>query len=466
VVQGSVSILGAKISAAAHTVSHSVYAPISHALPSITALKSKKAKIQSSILYLKNSRSGIDCLDQICPFAASLFTTPQIATTVVGLKDPTYAILFDSSAPIARTNYPLSWLEAFQTISLTPSASILVCGQKGVGKSTFCQFLSNSFIRRRKVTYLETDPGQPSFSPPGLVSLHSLTGPILSPPFIRSGMANLVRSHHIGNISPRDNPRHYISCVTDLLSHDPRNAPTVINTPGWTKGTGFELLTSIIEIAKPNFIVILSPEGNDSLARSLHPYATESQSHILILESANAPPPVVSFTAADLRALGIMSYFHQIGFERWDFNTHLTAWKPWVVKLSGPTSERGLHAIAVQGEELLLVDVVCAVNATMVAIILVSAALDEEVSFTADEIPVLSGRETQFMDPQTARCVGYAFIRGIDSKKGKLLLLSPWDPSSLQAGEHVILERGRVNFPVWGMWDYKHPRKIGSWLKL
>jgi polynucleotide 5'-hydroxyl-kinase GRC3/NOL9 len=279
-------------------------------------------------------------------------------------------------------------------------------------------------------------------------------------------MANLVRSHHIGNISPRDNPRHYINCVTDILSHDSRNAPTVINTPGWTKGTGFELLTSIIEIAKSNFIVILSPDGNDSLARSLHPYATESQSHILVLESANALPPAVSFTAADVRALGIMSYFHQIGFEGWDCNTHLTAWKPWVVKLSGPTSERGLHAIAIQGEELLLDDVVCAVNATMVAIILVSAASDEEVSFTAEGIPVLSGRETKFMDPQTARCVGYAFLRGIDSKKGELLLLSPWDPSSLQNGEHVILERGRVNFPVWGMWDYEHPRKIGSWLKL
>jgi polynucleotide 5'-hydroxyl-kinase GRC3/NOL9 len=465
-VQGSVSILGAKIAAANPSVYHPVYAPRSHSLPIITGLKSKKTKSQVSILYLKNYRSGISQLDGICPFAASLFDSPPTTGSLVSRpKDLTFSILGDSLVPLARTQYPLSWQEAFQTISSAPAPSILVCGQKGNGKSTFCQFLGNSYIRRRNVMYLETDPGQPSFSPPGLVSLHSIDRPNLSPPFVRSGMSDLVRSHHIGNISPRDNPRHYINCIADLLSHDPRTTPTIINTPGWTKGTGFELLTSLIEISKPNFIVVLAPEGNDSLARSLHPFAAETQSHILVLESANTLAPALSLTAAEFRALGIMSYFHQIGFEKWDFKTHLTAWKPWVVKFSGPATDRGLHAIAIQGEELLLDDIVCAVNATMVAIILVSTTSDEEVTYTAEGIPVLSGRETPFMEPQRVRCVGYAFIRGIDSKRGELLLLSPWEPSSLQKGESVVLERGRVNLPVWGMWDHENPRQLGPWLE-
>ena len=194
--------------------------------------------------------------------------------------------MFDSPTPTARTMYPLSWVEAYDSMAVSPAPKILVCGPKGVGKSTFCQFLVNSLVRSSTVTYLETDPGQPSFSPPGLVSLHQLTNPIFSPPFIRSGMNDLKRSHHIGNISPRDNPRHYIDCINDLLSHNSGNAPIIINTPGWTKGTGFELLTSLIEIASPDFILVLSNPGNDTLARNLHPLASKLEIDLLLVEAA------------------------------------------------------------------------------------------------------------------------------------------------------------------------------------
>ena len=398
----------------------------------------------------------------MCPFAENLFQPPSNSITM-SPKQPTFHILFESPAPIARTIYPVSWLEGLDTISSKSSPKILICGPKGVGKSTFCQLLVNSFIRHKSVTYLETDPGQPSFSPPGLVSIHSLTTPILSPPFARSGISNVRRCHHIGNLSPRDNPRHYIDCITDLLSHAPRDAPTIINTPGWTKGTGYELLTSLIDIARPDFIVVLSSPGNDSLARSLHPLASECQSHLLLVESANAIPPPPPLTAADLRTLGIMSYFHRTGKDMWDFATHLTAWKPWIVKFSG--EDRGIWAVAIQGEELLLEDILLAINGTMVAINVISATTDEEVSTTAERIPVLINRESKFVNPRTSRCVGYAVIRAIDVSKGWMFLLSPWEPSSVKEDEKIILERGHVNLPVWGIWNSNSPRKFGPWLQ-
>jgi len=359
--------------------------------------------------------------------------------------------------------YPVSWLEALDTISTRKCPKILVCGQKGAGKSTFCQLLVNSLVRHKAVTYLETDPGQPSFSPPGLVSIKSFSTPILSPPFTRTGISNSLRSQHIGNLSPRDNPRHYLDCIGDLLSHDPRDAPTIINTPGWTKGTGYELLTSLIDLVRPEYVVVLSIPGNDSLARSLHPLASECQSQLLLIESANAIPPSIPLTAADLRTLGIMTYFHSTGQDRWDFKTHLTAWKPWMAKLSG--DDRGIWAIAIQGEELLLEDTLLAINGAMVAIIVISAIPDEYVSCTAEGIPVLMNRGSKFMDPRSSRCVGYAVIRGVDSKNGRMFLLTPWEPASIKDHEKIVLERGHVNLPVWGLWNSNNQCKLGPWLQ-
>lgn len=461
--EGSISILGAKLRQSTPPQVHRVYAPQSHPLPVIKALKPKKTTSERSIIILKALDSGIEDVSRICPFAENLFAPPANANFVFPTKPKTFQILFHSPAPTARTIYPISWLEALDTMSTKKSPKILVCGPKGAGKSTFCQLLVNSFVRHKAVTYLETDPGQPSFSPPGLVSIHSLTTPVLSPPFIRSGISKAVRCQHVGNLSPRDNPRHYLDCISDLLSHDPCDTPTIINTPGWTKGTGYELLTSLIDIARPDFIVVLSISGSDSLARSLHPLASDCQSQLLLVESANAISPSVSLTAADLRTLGIMSYFHYMGRDRWDFAAHLTAWKPWMVKFSG--EDRGIWAVAIQGEELLLEDILLAVNGTMVAIIVISGRTDQDVSSTAEGIPVLMNRESGFMDPKSSKCVGYAVVRGIDKKNGRMFLLSPWDPSNLRGDEKIILERGHVNVPVWGIWNSGNPKKLGPWLE-
>jgi polynucleotide 5'-hydroxyl-kinase GRC3/NOL9 len=275
-------------------------------------------------------------------------------------------------------------------------------------------------------------------------------------------MKDMVRCQHIGNISPRDNPRHYIDCITDLLSHDEKAGPTLINTPGWTKGTGFELLTSLIEIARPEFVIVMATDGNDSLARSLHPFASPCGSSILVIGSANTIPPPVPLSAAELRTMGIMSYFHLTGVQTWDFETHLTRWRPWLIKYAGSDAERGVHAVTIQGEDLLLQDILLAINATMVAIVVVKHT--EDVTMTSEEIPVLMGRESKFMDPKTVRCVGYAIIRGIDVKEGIIMLLSSWDPSTLGDDEKVVLERGHVSLPVWGMWDPKAPQRLGAYL--
>ena len=446
-----------------HLESYSVCAPLSQSLPVITLLQQKKTKRPHATIQIKSWKSGIEKFHNICPFAEPLFAPPPSSSSV-SPEDTTFHIVLQSPTPIARTSYPLSWIEALNAISSSSSAKVLICGPKGAGKSTLSQYLVNSLVHRQSVNYLEMDPGRPSSSPPGLVSLYSFSQPIFSPAFVCSGMANILRSHHIGNVSPRDNPRYYLDCISELVSHIPHDVPTIINTPGWTKGTGFELLASQIEILRPQYVIVLSRVSDDSLTKTLHPIASGCGSHLLVVDSTNVVPPSVALTAADLRPLSIMNYFHQVGFEKWDFKTHLTSWKPWVVKFSGTDEERGIFGVAIQGEELLLEDILCAINGTMVAIIIVTSNANIGVSFTQEGIPILNGRKSLFMDPKVTRCVGYAVIRGINSENGLMMLLTPWDPTGLADGECVILERGRVNLPVWGMWDYKKPVALGPWL--
>eukprot|EP00897_Mesotaenium_endlicherianum_P010341 jgi/Mesen1/9335/ME000061S08782 len=59
---------------------------------------------------------------------------------------------------------------------------VAICGPKNTGKSTYAQYLVNELLNKYpKVAYLETDVGQPEMSPPGCLSLHVLSQPLLGP---------------------------------------------------------------------------------------------------------------------------------------------------------------------------------------------------------------------------------------------------------------------------------------------
>lgn len=68
---------------------------------------------------------------------------------------------------------PQKWSQAANSITSSPTPPItLVCGASNCGKSTFSRNLLNVLLTRcNKVAYLETDVGQPEFTPPGFVSL-------------------------------------------------------------------------------------------------------------------------------------------------------------------------------------------------------------------------------------------------------------------------------------------------------
>jgi hypothetical protein len=175
---------------------------------------------------------------------------------------------------------------------------ILVCGAKGVGKSTFLRYMANRILsspsdgsdtNNHRIAILDLDCGQSELCPPGLLTLTVVSKPFVSdPPMLMvcngrgstgsSGdvescnnndgiVETVVASYFFGDITSKSDPDTYIHIAKILLckyqelialastSTDKQPMPLLINTDGWVKGLGFEILSAIVGVSSPSHIV-------------------------------------------------------------------------------------------------------------------------------------------------------------------------------------------------------------------
>ena len=98
------------------------------------------------------------------------------------------------------------------------------------------------------VRWLDGDPGQGEFAPPGVVSLDSLAAPLLGNASTHRRRALFEHAYFLGDVEPGREPTalqmqmhalfqaHYTHAVA---------APLVANSCGWTKGMGLNVLQSM-----------------------------------------------------------------------------------------------------------------------------------------------------------------------------------------------------------------------------
>lgn len=158
------------------------------------------------------------------------------------VNKPSQALAFGTNA----TSVPATWKnETIEDVAL-------VCGDKGTGKSTLVRYLAN---RHSRCWILDADPGQPLQGPPGLLSLFE--------PFPERDESVVVESFFFGDLSPRDAPTTYAKCVGRLLERyqkEKKRRKLFINTCGWTKGLGAQLLRAIVEaLPSPHTVLLLLP---------------------------------------------------------------------------------------------------------------------------------------------------------------------------------------------------------------
>lgn len=343
------------------------------------------------------------------------------------------------------------------------------------------------------VSFLDLDPGQPEYSPPGDLSLLRLQSWNLGPPFTHptSGLNQLVRAHHFGHVSPKEDQRRYLRCALDLLDHyrgmarDYRSCPLIINSAGWIQGNGLELVSDLIQSMGLTDVIYMSTLGPEDVIDTLQGATSRSNAkfHQLVSQSSDFQ----TRTAGDLRMMQTLSYFHTSEAEgkylemRWDPQP-LTAVAPLVIHYAGP--KQAICALAILGDgtnpgclatflDSLFDGCVVGVVAVDPSVGAIGREHDSAESVeqgedmpnqaadiadhtsvlrTTTEIPYLSSSShtTSLLAPDRSLSLGQALIRGIDPVNQTIHLLTPIPTTALQAhSPNIVLVRGTLDTPTW-----------------
>jgi polynucleotide 5'-hydroxyl-kinase GRC3/NOL9 len=374
--------------------------------------------------------------------------------------------------------------------------TVLICGPKSSGKSTFTKLLVNRLlsihIEKGKTTkpakvpgvaLLDIDPGQPEYCPPSQLALVHIQEPNFAPPFahpIPGPKSKIIRSHSIGAVSPSLDPELYMACVLNLFGHYRNlllkfpNCPLVINTPGWVLGTGLEILVDLIAKISPTEVIYMSKDGPPEVVESL----TEAAASNPVLTLPSQASEYTTRTAAHLRTMQYMSYFHlnpSRDKESTWITQPLTSLPPWEIRYSG--DKPGIVGIICYGEQPPASLVADKINGSLVAILVIDSlnsisgwsaenqtrpsdtsgngadesddidtksetdwehcGLSQKIQLplilrTPEDIPYFNPANAITFDPTTSHSIGLALVRGIDKARRRIQVLTPIAPSVIE----------------------------------
>lgn len=350
----------------------------------------------------------------------------------------------------------------------------------------------------RQVAWLECDLGQGEFGPGGMVGLWIVGQPLFGqwhlfcartrclmtgPPF--SHPRSPHRANYLGTYTPLTCPDEYIAAIRHLLEvykyeiqyplpnrgqssaqSDTRRsdvAPLVVNTQGWVKGLGEDLLRGIEAAAEPSHIFAfeqpayngLEEEGSHASAYDPPIYPDQggpiSSAKVFVLEAAPASPLQARYTSADMRILSMITYLHaDFGNATWDLRDPLPAMAPLEVSLGPKGPLREVFLIGEGSEGIIVEDLHLALNGAIVGL-----GRNDNPS----EDVYIPGRQLPSLDD--TNIYGLGLIRGIvQTDEGYILrLLSPLSSNEL-GRVNCILRNGAIELPLCGLVDWRE--KLGE----
>ncbi|KAI7869926.1 hypothetical protein BDF14DRAFT_1777687 [Spinellus fusiger] len=505
-VSGAISIMGAVL--ASHTTDipttlhfFPVYSPKTHSLMIITptneqvdtefsghevAIDSLGTFLQpmeehfanfQSIVLIKEMVTGFEDFDEAYPGYKNIFELRRAKELhPINSLQGFYPILH-ATPGIRAMKIPLSWERKVEDMlkimknDHRPCVSV-VHGEKNVGKSSLTRYITNRLLTTyQQVAYIETDVGQTGFTPPGLVSLHLLSLPILGPPFTQQNIP-ATRSFFIGSASVDKDPGYYLECIRELvaawrhacqerITETTQPLPLVINTHGWIKGLGHDLFHSIIKITQPTDIYTFSshPNHQDTPPPSLViNYEAEVQPRVHTVKGDNVKGTWLDrYDASTLRTLALVSYFHQtlsvLPHTRWNFETRLVERMPWTLDW------RHLKGVWVLFEQVALRQMLYSLNGSIVGLIgdvvdhkpvKAHPRQEDEIASedTKDINPPKYFDAYHYSPPPPAKtmCHGLAIIRAIDPSKHQFMLLTPLPLETLELVSGIV--KGDLELPI------------------
>ncbi|KAM9445313.1 polynucleotide 5'-hydroxyl-kinase NOL9 isoform 1-T4 [Clarias gariepinus] len=330
---------------------------------------------------------------------------------------------------------------------------ILVCGAKNSGKSTFNRHLINSLLNlTASVEYLECDLGQTEFTPPGCLSLITVTEPLLGPPFTHQREPEHMVFY--GQADCQADLDRYLDSLKSLWRHYSGENPVIINTMGWVKGHGFQVLVDLIRLFSVTHVVQLS-YGDTPQCHTLtpdfmrsacgwhtHPPAQSAMpeepanqlaahGHTLLsihseFEGAGTSGEMRHQRSNELRDLALLGYFSQLQSTEPGPVRPLHCFTPYQVPQSA-------IALGVTHCDVAPNHILYAANASLVAL----CCLNEKVA----------GRGGPVLLSQTpiCQCVGLGVLRGVDMARGLYFLVTPVPPATLRQVNCLLL--GEITLP-------------------
>ncbi|KAF8919529.1 hypothetical protein CPB85DRAFT_1212482 [Mucidula mucida] len=493
VIQGSITVLGTTFHPAITT--HNVFAPRSSPVPVIRAATSTstplsipvhlKARAQpnETVIVLHELRTNVHGLERICGNFEGVFRPLRRQTTNFEFGVPGLSMVTESLKNVRPFRLPPSWAAVLCSLPEPQEMAdtYLIQGSKKSGKSTFARTLTNQLLSKyQRVAFLECDLGQSEFTPGGMVALNMVESPLLGPPFTHPSLP--ITAHYIGATSPKSSPSHYLAAIQacvqnyrldirtpidnstgieDNLIND--SIPLVINTMGWTKGLGADLLIKIHEIAQPSQIFeIEAPVFDDWM----QPTSAPSREHVHLLKPIPQPQNPV-YSATDIRTISLLSYFHaifptapqsdtyrQLTATSWNTSLPLCAQAPYEVQTSTAIDQVVLTGAG--AEDVVADQVATALNVALVGLVSCEpGALDTILPGTS--IPYAQGVSAP--SPMSSTCQGLALIRSLSPQGDVLHVLTPTPPALLCDAR--VLVKGEMELPVWGMLDFRSKPEEG-----
>lgn len=335
-------------------------------------------------------------------------------------------------------------------VPLGPSSRLIVAGGKNVGKSGLCQFLVNREISKyKKILLIDLDIGQPICSPSQTVSATLLTKPIIGPGYLSRNQPYKCLMY--GDKSVMISPFKYVRCVKQLVNYCSENpefqhVPWIVNTMGYQKGFGLQLICLLTKILQPtDFVQIQHGVKSYNFAK-------------VITEDIVNELEFKFFDADDVAGISTETSFTTHVLDSIVNNNDIDAASKWI---SNAAEKRKLSILA-QLSRLLKDNQSCLNDVTPFVTPISNirmVVIDEEYSQHEQgfNLELLNGNlvylchannDETLNSTSILDCYGLGIVRGIDKINGKIFILLPQTDGSNQLQANVdVLAIGNIPLP-------------------
>ncbi|KAG0677476.1 hypothetical protein C6P40_002277 [Pichia californica] len=447
----------------------------------------------SCIIKLSNFNDNMSDLTLLSPHYKSLYSSDQISKNSTCLNY-TFTILHEPEQNKIATSIPDSWEYHLKNLSINLSSSssspvVLIIGNKNTGKSTFLKLLANTLLSincEKSIQVLDMDPGQPEFCLPGCITLSKIKNPLLGTiNLFNSNFNNSDNSDNSDNLikfygftSPNIQPLFYLYQLNQLLNkiNNCKNTITLINSPGWVKGFGTEILSNLNNSINITNLIQLSNELKDlDLIKEIN--WNKNITNILKLQSINNLSISNSYSPLFIRNFKLLSYMHyNLINKNFDFNP-LIFKSPYRVsyisnfdikKLNNFNGIIGISIFDSQGINILDLPQILECQFMSIITIPINELINLNNSQNLINYPNLINEMSIKSISKNWKFYGLCVIHSVDIENNNINLYTPININKLINSlnsnfEKLLLIKGRQDLPIEEIYSSQILKKSSYW---